>query len=366
MFHLRWTSFGPPEARAAPLPIRTRVWQDVCLAVGLLLIGATVLTARPLLGGIADSWWPSLSPRSSVPHPAVVRIVAAEQTGLAQGSGTLVASSDQYGLVLTNWHVIRDATGSITVVFPDGFQSAARVLKVDRDWDLAALMIWRPAAEPIPLASTAPRPGDTLTIAGYGAGPYRAVGGRCTQYVAPGMHMPYEMVEVSAAARQGDSGGPILNARGELAGVLFGSSSGTTSGSYCGRVRVFLASLWPAMAPGDTSLQEVQRVESVTDRVPPAEPPPSDEHSPPAPPPAAPPDEVPETAFAADLTARNATAPLPSRVDFSPPKEPTDWVRLAGETPGEQAKTVLAGIGVLAVLLQLSRWLSSGGDKKKE
>ena len=35
-----------------------------------------------------------------------------------------------------------------------------------------------------------------------------------------------------------------------------------------------------------------------------------------------------------------------------------DWLRLAGNTPVEQAKTVLAGIGLLALLFQFSRWLS--------
>ena len=51
------------------------------------------------------------------------------------------------------------------------------------------------------------------------------------------------MVELSAAGANGDSGGPILNSRGELAGVLFGTAFGRTTGSYCGRVRWFLASV---------------------------------------------------------------------------------------------------------------------------
>ena len=202
------------------------------------------------------SWWPSLGLGSTPPHPAVVRVTATERSSLAQGSGSLVAISERHGLVITNWHVVRDAAGPIAVVFPDGFQSAAQVLKLDPDWDLAALLIWRPRAAPIALANVPPKPGDMLTIAGYGSGNYRAVSGRCTQYVAPGVNMPYEMVELSAAARQGDSGGPIFNDRGELAGVLFGSSGGTTSGSYCGRVRVFLSSLWPdLLATGGKPLE---------------------------------------------------------------------------------------------------------------
>ena len=95
------------------------------------------------------------------------------------------------------------------------------------------------------LSPTAPQPGETLTIAGYGSGNFRAATARCTQYVTPGRSLPFEMVEVGTEARQGDSGGPILNERGEIAGVLFGAGGGTTSGSYVGRVRTFLATVSP-------------------------------------------------------------------------------------------------------------------------
>lgn len=176
-------------------------------------------------------------------HPAVVRVMAADRDGFSLGSGTLVAVSDHHGLVVTNWHVVRDAAGPIVVAFPNGFRSAASVLRSDQDWDLAALAIWRPNVSPVPLANLPPQPGEPLTIAGYGSGQYRMMTGRCTQYVSPGRNQPFEMVELSAPARQGDSGGPIFNSRGELAGVLFGTAAGQTSGSYCGRVRMFLTSV---------------------------------------------------------------------------------------------------------------------------
>jgi hypothetical protein len=53
------------------------------------------------------------------------------------------------------------------------------------------------------------------------------------------------MVELDVEARQGDSGGPIFNHRGELAGVLFGAGQGTTLGSFAPRVACFLATLAP-------------------------------------------------------------------------------------------------------------------------
>ena len=173
----------------------------------------------------------------------MVRVAVPERDGAAYGSGALVAVNESTGLVVTNWHVVCDAAGPIAVYFPDGFRSPATVLRTDRDWDLAALAIWRPNVQPIAVSNVAPRPGEPLTIAGYGSGSYRAVTGRLTQYVSPGANQPFEMIELSAPARQGDSGGPILNSRGELAGVLFGTAFGRTTGSYCGRLRWFLGSV---------------------------------------------------------------------------------------------------------------------------
>jgi hypothetical protein len=204
------------------------------LAIALIFCAPSVAPARP-------SFAPDSTPS---PHPAVVRIIAVENSGMSMGSGSLVAVSEKHGMVITNWHVVRDATGPIQVVFPDGFMSPAWLLKADRVWDLAALGILRPGVPPIPLSVQPPQPGQRLTIAGYGPkGAYRAVSGRCTDYFSPGGRYPREWVEVSVSARQGDSGGPIFNDRGELAGVLFGANPSSTMGSYCGRVRNFLSTV---------------------------------------------------------------------------------------------------------------------------
>jgi len=184
-------------------------------------------------------------------HPSVVRVMATEKRGVSFGSGALVAVNRRYGLVLTNWHVVRDSDGFVLVTFPDGFRSPASVVAVDRDWDLAALAIWRPQAPPVAIAQTAPQIGEWLAIAGYGRGSYRMAYGQCTQYLSPGGRMPFEMVEVGTPAREGDSGGPIFNHRGELAGVLFGTGMGRTMGSYCGRVRAFVAPLFAQMEQMD-------------------------------------------------------------------------------------------------------------------
>ncbi len=235
------------------LHLRILPWMT-CVIVALI---SSMAQAEP--GHLPDTSWATRSSRTA--HPAVARIIASETDGTSHGSGTLVAVTDQYGLVVTNWHVIRGAVGPVLVQFPDGFQSAARVAKWDRDWDLAALIIWKPQAQPVSLSRQVPRPGELLTIAGYGSGNYRAATGRCTQYVAPASNLPYEMIEISAEARNGDSGGPIFNEHGQLAGVLFGATQGTTAGSHCQRVGQFLHGVVPPnqSAAAESALADNQR-----------------------------------------------------------------------------------------------------------
>ncbi len=188
---------------------------------------------------------------AQTPHPAVARIVVPEKGAVSYGSGALVDVRGAFGLVVTNWHVVRDAAGQIGVEFPGGFKSPAQVVKTDRDWDLAALSIYRPPMSPIAVTGVPPQLGEWLTIAGYGSGDYRAASGSLANYVSPSPDLPQEMLDVARVeARQGDSGGPILNQRGELCGVLFGAGHGYTNGSYGGRVLKFLASIVPGGSPG--------------------------------------------------------------------------------------------------------------------
>jgi serine protease Do len=363
---------------------------------------------------------------------------------MSLGSGVLVGHTERLGLVVTNWHVVQDATATIMVAFPNGFRSAARLLKTDRHWDLAALAIWRPQhVAPVPLAAYMPRRGELLTIAGYGGGQYRASTGRLVDYAAPETNFPFELLEVSTAARQGDSGGPIFNSRGEVAGVLFGTGGGSTMGSYCGRVRAFLMTVLPDFESLDPA--ESTQLASQHAAPPPLEPAPA-QAAPPAfaqqqavqpalPPAVAAPDPIPpvfetQTAplcvpdrSAAPLVAAIAAAPQPrpapvasvsprpqppaarqpatarqtpeipaavpvaspSRVDAKPatetfpqPQSPVQtpmpeesaessvlsWADLAGTTRAEQVKTVLAVIGVLALVFAALHLLG-GGDESR-
>jgi len=193
-----------------------------------------------------------------IPHPAVARIMSLETNAASFGSGTLMYKQGKHALLVTNHHVIRDSKEEILVSFPNGFRSSAKVVASDPTWDLAALLIWSPSIDAVKIAKKAPQSGDQLTIAGYGSGRYRAISGICSQYVSPGLSQPHEMVELKAVARQGDSGGPIFNQDGELAGVLFGAGWRTTAGSYSGRVKKFLD---PIVGRMQKSAVEKQAVE---------------------------------------------------------------------------------------------------------
>lgn len=395
----------------------------VAVALALVVALSAHAWGGPAPGqfGLADAGFPSApddahaTPGFARPHPSVVRIIVHEGQGrMSLGSGTLVDVRGQHALVLTNWHVVCEARGPVQVVFPDGFRTGASVLLTDRDWDLAALAIWRPQALPVTLASRVPQPGDPLSIAGYGSGDYRAAAGRCVQYLSPGGNHPFELIELSTAARQGDSGGPIFNARGELAGVLFGSALGRTSGSHSGRVRQFLARVQPRfeqldaepqwiaatrLPPGTASGAGAAPVVAAANQptmpigdtaynaspatgwqqAPPRhspEPAAETATAPPKPvatlrnaPPvaqAAPSEPAKQPALSEFASAGPVPREIPSTVAAPPPTSPLTWEDLAGQSRGEQVKTLLALLGAASVLGHLIRLLGGGPREEAE
>ncbi|MCI0359240.1 MAG: serine protease [Planctomycetaceae bacterium] len=232
-----WLGHSPPAA-VGQFPIRQvpSQWNTLRPVANSPAQPPAAASPQPLAGAAP----------AQQPHPAICRITVPEKDGISYGSGTLVDARGQFGLVVTNWHVVRSAAGTIVVEFPEGHKTAAHVVRTDPDWDLAALAVHRPKAEPLAISAEMPRMGEMLTIAGYGSGQYRAAAGPLSGLAAPRFGFPDEMLDLAAVeARQGDSGGPIINQRGEVCGVLFGSAPGYTIGSYGGRVRQFLATITP-------------------------------------------------------------------------------------------------------------------------
>ena len=172
----------------------------------------------------------------------MVRVVVKAGGGVSYGgSGVLIKSPTKNSWVLTNAHVIRDRKGVIGVGTSSGRWCGAKILAVDNTWDLALLAIAYQDIKPLKIAGSVPLPGDMTTIHGFGGGSYRSASGRVTQYVAPYENAPFEMIELSVVARNGDSGGPILNQYQELCGVLNAANDRVTVGAHVGPIRRLLA-----------------------------------------------------------------------------------------------------------------------------
>ncbi len=139
------------------------------------------------------------------------------------GSGFIIEAG---GLAVTNYHVIRHAT-EIDVVLADQRRVAARVVGEDRRTDLALLAL--ESEEPLsalPLGDS-----DTLRIGEWviaignpmglsstvTAGIVSATGRRDVR--ARGAMMYRDLIQTDASINPGSSGGPLLNARGEVIGV---------------------------------------------------------------------------------------------------------------------------------------------------
>jgi len=101
------------------------------------------------------------------------------------------------------------------------------------------------------LADAWPRQGESMRACGYGpAGQYACVSGTVEGYSQAGAASTYDTLVITGSARDGDSGGPIFNGRGELAAVLWGSDGRTTVGTYSGRIkRIFGRWLQPGWRP---------------------------------------------------------------------------------------------------------------------
>ena len=134
---------------------------------------------------------------------------------------------DDAGHIVTNYHVVEDAT-RIEVIFSDESQVEAEVVGVDPRNDLAVLRV-DPAAntllQPLALgAADAIRVGQRAIAIGNPFGLDRTL----TTGVVSALGRPLEtesgdyifnVIQTDAAINPGNSGGPLLNSRGEVIGI---------------------------------------------------------------------------------------------------------------------------------------------------
>ena len=138
-----------------------------------------------------------------------------------QGSGFITRAN---GLIFTNEHVVRGAD-RVAVTLPDGRRFRGKVLGGDPLTDVAVVKV---VADNLPVASLGNsdqlRPGEWAIAIGnpFGlnntvtAGIISAVG-RTDANIGEGQRVPY--IQTDAAVNPGNSGGPLISARGEVNGM---------------------------------------------------------------------------------------------------------------------------------------------------
>lgn len=157
------------------------------------------------------------------------------------GVGTGVVILDK-GVILTNIHVVAGAK-RISITFAEGMESDAAVTGTRPEDDLAVLQA---AAIPDDLmaatlqSTSGLAPGDYVTAVGFpfGIGPSVSSGvvsGMKREYRSPeGKQLLTNLIQFDAAVNPGNSGGPLVNASGEVVGIVTGILNPTEQRVFVG------------------------------------------------------------------------------------------------------------------------------------
>ena len=161
--------------------------------------------------------------------------------GSVSGTGFVISED---GYILTNYHVIEDAytTGStINVMFSsesgyDTLQYTAEVVGFDRNNDVAVIKIDASGLTAATLGSSNDlRVGDTVYAVGNPLGElsYSMSDGivSATDRVITTDEGTANMFQITAAVNEGNSGGPVYNAYGQVVGIVTAKPNSTSSGT---------------------------------------------------------------------------------------------------------------------------------------
>ncbi len=173
-----------------------------------------------------------------LPSLVVVQVMGGGD-GLGMGSGVVINSGAE---VLTALHVVEGAS-EIQVAFADGTTTSATLVDADPESDIAVLA---PAAAPnLVLPATignpsAMRVGDEVFAVGnplglVGSMSAGVVSGFEREFKPTGRNRPLRgLIQFDAAVNPGNSGGPLLDRRGQVVGIVTGLINPTEDDFFIG------------------------------------------------------------------------------------------------------------------------------------
>lgn len=142
-----------------------------------------------------------------------------------RGSGSLIRED----LVLTNWHVVNDRKkgGDIVVEFYDGTIRHAKIVSTKQKVDLCVLRISPVSITPVTPGKPVEK-GSGVTVCGFPYGKsYAEVSGKVSGWRQFGKNYTAkdDIFLVNRTCTSGMSGGPVLDSKDRIVGVLFGSDT---------------------------------------------------------------------------------------------------------------------------------------------
>ena len=153
---------------------------------------------------------------------ATVLIVMVDANGevASRGSGFFV----QPNRIATNFHVIDGyAVGGARLVGQETTYPVERISAVDEEHELAILQVSAPAVEPLPIGdSKSVTVGEKIYVTGN---PLGVLEGTFSDGIISAIRElnAKTLFQVTAPIAEGNSGGPVLNAEGEVIGVSIGT-----------------------------------------------------------------------------------------------------------------------------------------------